>query len=288
MEKGCNCIAVSDLHGDIDRYNKLFKLVAEEKPAALFIAGDITGGYYRTHLGEDLEEFIDGYLKGNLLNLKNKMQEQYPEIFIILGNDDPGYLEKACKRVDQQLIWHYMHNRCIRWKELTVCGYSYVPPTPFQMKDWEKYDVSRYVDVGAVPPTAGFRTVKADPLELEWGTIKRDLDQLTDDTNIKNTIFLFHSPPYKTLLDRAALDGKMVDHAPLDVHVGSIAIKNFITRKQPLLSIHGHVHESTSITGSWKDKCGRTMMFNPAHQGKELSVIYFSSTDTEISYRQLF
>jgi len=41
---------------------------------------------------------------------------------------------------------------------------------------------------------------------------------------------VLHSPPYDTGLDRAALDGRSVDHAPLDVHVGSIAIRRFIER----------------------------------------------------------
>jgi Icc-related predicted phosphoesterase len=206
-----------------------------------------------------------------------KMGDDYPEIFMILGNDDPRYLEESCLLLDKKGLWHYAHNRCLSWKNHQVCGYSYVPPTPFQMKDWEKYDVSRYVDVGAISPLAGFRTVEVDMLEREWGTIKRDLERLFTAADLAHHICLFHSPPYKTKLDRAALDGKMFDHAPLDVHIGSIAIREFISKRQPLTTIHGHVHESTSITGFWQETMGKTVMFNAAHNKSELAIIRFNS-----------
>lgn len=40
-------------------------------------------------------------------------------------------------------------------------------------------------------------------------------------------------------------------YAPMDVHVGSIALRRFIEARQPLLTLHGHVHESARLTGSW-------------------------------------
>ncbi len=46
---------------------------------------------------------------------------------------------------------------------------------------------------------------------------------------------------------------RMVDHVPLDVHVGSIAIRRFIEARQPLAALHGHVHESARLTGAWRE-----------------------------------
>ncbi|MCF7919815.1 MAG: metallophosphoesterase [Candidatus Cloacimonetes bacterium] len=287
MQNKYRFIAVSDLHGKIPRYEKLFSLIREERPEAVFIAGDLTGGYYRILMGEILEDFILIYLRDNLLRLRQELQADYPAIFVILGNDDPRLLEEAMQQLEQEDLWHYMHNRRLKWSGFQISGYSFVPPTPFQMKDWEKYDVSRYVDVGAIAPDAGFRTIDADPLELEWGTIQRDLELIYDDFDLSSDICLFHSPPYKTLLDRAALDGKMIDYAPLDVHVGSIAIKNFITRKQPLLTIHGHVHESTRLTRSWQDKISAATMFNASHDSKELAVIRFDPGELKAAKRRL-
>ncbi|KAG4090544.1 hypothetical protein H8356DRAFT_1713135 [Neocallimastix lanati (nom. inval.)] len=51
---------------------------------------------------------------------------------------------------------------------------------------------------------------------------------------LSKTICLMHGPPYGTPLDII----KSGDH------VGSIAIRNFLNKNKPLLSIHGHIHES--------------------------------------------
>jgi uncharacterized protein len=288
MHSGYNCLAVSDLHGRRELYERLFAVIADEAPAAVFIAGDISGGIYKIHLGENVEDFVSIFLRQNLALLKKEMKESYPEIFIILGNDDPGILEPSCLALEKQGLWHYSNNNCRKWREYTICGYSYVPPTPFQLKDWEKYDVSRYVDVGAIPPNAGFRTKEVDDLEMEWGTIKRDLEKLFTSKDLSKYICLFHAPPYKTALDRAGLDGKMIEYAPLDVHIGSIAILQFITCRQPLLTIHGHVHESTSITGSWLDRIGNTTMLNVSHHLLELAITCFDPRYPDKYTRQIF
>ena len=159
-------------------------------------------------------------------------------------------------------------------------GYAYVPPTPFHLKDWERYDVSRYVDPGCVSPEEGRRSVPVPEHEVRRRTIRDDLETLVKTAaDLSDAIFLFHTPPYRTKLDRAALDGKMIDHAPLDVHVGSIAVERFIRDRQPLLTLHGHVHESTRITGAWRDRMGRTEMFNAAHHGPELALVRFDTED---------
>ncbi|MFA6571583.1 MAG: hypothetical protein WCT77_10155, partial [Bacteroidota bacterium] len=170
---------------------------------------------------------------------------------------------------------NYVHSKKISYKEYTIYGCAYVPPTPFQLKDWELYDVSRFVDPGCVPPTEGFRSVPADKRIIEHLTIKNELEKLTDENDLSNSVFLFHCPPYSTKLDRAALDGMKFDHVPIDVHIGSMAIKQFIEKKQPYLTMHGHVHESTSITKLWQEKIGDTFAFQAAHNGPELSVIHF-------------
>ena len=64
--------------------------------------------------------------------------------------------------------------------------------------------------------------------EQRHSTIKKDLAKLEESSVFDKTILLFHTPPYRTNLDRAALYGKKIDHVPLDVHVGSIAVKEFI------------------------------------------------------------
>jgi Icc-related predicted phosphoesterase len=131
------------------------------------------------------------------------------------------------------------------------------------------------------------RTVQVDAHEIRYATIANDLEALAGHREVGRAIFLFHTPPYQTRLDRAALDGRMVDHAPLDVHVGSIAVRRFIEHRQPLLTLHGHIHESARITGSWHDQLGATHMFTGAHDGPELALVRFDLEEPASARREL-
>jgi len=279
----------TDLHGKVERYNKLFSQIISEKPEAVFLGGDLlpSGLFALTSNETVVDDFIEDFLKTELLNLKKKMGKKYPHIFIILGNDDSKINEKDIIDGQQLGIWNYIHNHKFEFEDFDVYGYSYVPPTPFQLKDWEKYDVSRFVDPGCVSPEEGRHSTKVPQHELKYSTIEKDLKILAGDNIKKKSIFLFHTPPYKTKLDRAALDGKMVDHVPLDVHVGSIAVQRFIEEKQPAITLHGHVHESARLTGTWKDQIGDTHLFTAAHDGPELALVRFNKYLPEESTQEL-
>jgi hypothetical protein len=147
--------------------------------------------------------------------------------------------------------------------------------------------VSRFVDPGCVSPEEGKRSDGRDPHEVRWSTIRRELDEMTGDRNLTRSLFLFHTPPYGTNLDRAALDGHMVDHVPLDPHVGSIAVKEFIERRQPAVTLHGHVHESARLTGNWRQQLGTTYTFGGAHDGPELALVRFDPGLPQAAEREL-
>lgn len=284
-----NCFFVSDLHGSPGKYRKLFERVANEQPDALFIGGDLLPSPLRALTTIDIahKDFINDFLVKELKKIKQNLGDAFPRIFVILGNDDGRIEEAAMLDAAAQGVWEYCHNRRIQWGEFSVYGYSYVPPTPFHLKDWERYDVSRYVGPGCVSPEEGILSIPVPKNELGFSTIAEDLDKLTGNDDLKKSIFLFHSPPYKCKLDRAALDGKMIDYVPVDVHVGSIAIQRFIEKRQPLITLHGHVHESTLLTGSWRDRFNRTMAFNAAHNGPELSLVRFDPLCPENARRIL-
>ncbi len=269
---------VSDLHGNIAKYEKLFAYVVRKKPRAVFFGGDLlpSGLGYKAHSKALPRPFVDGFLVPAFQSIREELKEDYPDVFIILGNDDPRSEEASFVKYDSQGLWHYMHMKKQALDQFTVYGYAMVPPTPFLLKDWEQYDVSRYVDPGCVHPAEGYRTLKTEA-DIEFSTIKRDLEILSGNEDLSKAIFLFHSPPYKTLLDRAGLDGVMVDHVPVDVHVGSIAMKEFIQARCPMLTLHGHIHESSKITGSWKEQIGDTMAYSAAYDGPGLALVQFTS-----------
>ena len=275
-----NCLFVSDLHGKIVRYEKLFSLVAREHPAAVFLGGDL--------FPLPLEgNFLEDYLIPQFENLRVVMQNSYPRVFIILGNDDPRCEEMALLEADANGLWDYMQNRKLFFRQSAIFGYACVPPTPFRLKDWERYDVSRFCDPGCVSPEEGSRTYQVNASEIKWGTIEKDLRDLAGVDTLDTSVFLFHSPPYDTPLDRAALDGKQFEHVPLDVHVGSIAIRRFIESRQPLLTLHGHVHESARLTGQWKTQIGATICLSAAHDGPELAIVRFSLAAPADATREL-
>src|SRR5262249_47909518 len=68
-------------------------------------------------------------------------------------------------------------------------------------------------------------------------------------------------PPHGTGLDDApALDANMrpIHGGAVMKPVGSTAVRDAIVRHQPMLSVHGHIHESRGIK-----KMGRTLAMNP-------------------------
>jgi hypothetical protein len=215
------------------------------------------------------------------------MGASYPTIFLILGNDDARSDEENILAGERLGLWRYLHERKLSFKGHPIFGLSFVPPSPFLLKDWERYDVSRFVDPGCIPPEEGKLTLPVDEERVRDDTIEKILENMTGGEDLRRSVFLFHAPPYQTKLDRAALDGKYVDHAPLDVHIGSIAIRRFIEERQPLVTLHGHVHESTSLTGSWRDRIGKTYCFNAAHEGPELSLVSFSPRALSRAKREL-
>lgn len=281
------CLFVSDLHGQPDRYRKLFLAVEEIRPAAVFVGGDLTAPFAGGVGGGGGGDLVEDVLVPGCRRLRDELGERYPRIFLILGNDDPRSEEPRFREGDAAGLWTYAHDGRFRFDAYTVHGYSFVPPTPFPLKDWERYDVSRYVDPGCVSPEEGARTIAVDADVARYATIQQDLERLAAGEDLETGVFLFHAPPYDTHLDRAALDGRTVDHAPVGVHVGSIAMRRFIESRQPLLTLHGHVHESARITGRWRDRLGRTHMLSAAHDGSELALVGFDLEDLEHAWREV-
>lgn len=281
-----NCFFVTDLHGNKSRYQKLFDHVVAEQPKALFIGGDILP-HAMLAFNEDTEDsFISDYLIPKFHQIKIQLKENYPEVFVILGNDDPRIEEQYLMDGEQAGLWHYINQKQLEFEGYNIYGYAFIPPSPFMLKDWEKYDVSRYLEPGCLSPEEGGRSVSVEISQIKYGTIKKDLVELVGEDDLSRAVFLFHAPPYKCALDRAALDGKFVDHVPLDVHIGSIAIKEMIEERQPYLTLHGHVHESFRLTGSWRENFGQTISINAAHDGPELALVRFDLNNLTSATRE--
>jgi Icc-related predicted phosphoesterase len=262
---------VTDLHGIRSRYEKLFLAIRRERPQCVFLGGDLLALKTKRQ-GSD---FLTDYLLPEFRRVRAELGEKRPIFYVILGNDDPALHVEKLVEAEQDGLCCYVHGKKSEAGNFPVYGLAYVPPTPFRLKDWERYDVSRYVDPGCISPEDGSFSIPLPANEIKWTTIQSELAALTCNDPLESVIFLFHAPPYDTLLDRAALDGKQADGVEVDLHVGSIAIRRFIEERQPLLTLHGHVHESARLMGAWKTQIGRTVCINGAHDGPELALVRF-------------
>ena len=283
------CFFVSDLHGRVSRYRKLLASISEEKPEAVFMGGDLLPMTWAATESFDplREDFVNGFLAKNLSCLRQELGPLYPRVFLIMGNDDIRFEEASFLSVASSGLWEYIPNRRVEFGEASVYGYPYVPPTPFLLKDWERYDVSRYLEPGSTSPEEGYRSVPVSEQEKRYSTISEDLECLAAGHDLARAIFLFHAPPYRTKLDVTFGEGKMIDHVPFDIHLGSIAVRRFIEARQPLLTLHGHVHEAARVSGSWRDRIGRTHCLSAAHDGPELALVRFDLKRLDDATREL-
>jgi Icc-related predicted phosphoesterase len=86
-------------------------------------------------------------------------------------------------------------------------------------------------------------------------------------TDPSRAIFNLHCPPYKSGLDEApAIDAdlKLLHGGRALRPVGSTAVRQAIEKHQPLLSLHGHIHESKGAV-----KLGKTLSINPGSSYEE-------------------
>ena len=98
--------------------------------------------------------------------------------------------------------------------------------------------------------------------ELPEDQLRTRIDELLSGvSDRRRTIFNFHAPPYGSNLDNAPkLDADMryVSGGQALIPVGSHAVRDAIVEYEPVLSLHGHIHEGRGAV-----KIGRTLAVNP-------------------------
>lgn len=274
---------VSDLHGNVSRYEALFREILHRKPSFVFLGGDLLPNIRKSDWmkGESAGGFITDYLIPGFRSIQKQLACNYPDVFLIMGNDDQGIEEEKLLVGETMELWRCLNNKRFRFGPYLFLGYPFVPPTPFQLKDWEKYDLSHQLNAGCLAPGEGYRTRPAgyDP---QTSTIAGDLEELSDGCSMEKAVFLFHTPPFQSFFDQARPAGTQEVIA-----VGSVAVQQFIKQKQPYITMHGHVHESVGITGQWKQQSGRTISFSAAHDGPGLALVIFKLDNPADSERIL-
>ena len=114
------------------------------------------------------------------------------------------------------------------------------------------------------------RTPWDSPRECSEEELRNKLDRtILKLTNLETSLFCFHVPPRDSVIDKAAkLDEQLrpvyEGGRPIMIPVGSVSVRRAIEKYQPLLGLHGHIHESPGIY-----KIGRTQCLNPGSEYSE-------------------
>jgi len=254
-------VFTSDLHGEIPLYEGLLDLIHATGAEIVALGGDLFPSVSPTKRYEEMVPNQKAFIDGFLLPFFEKMTSQtaVEEVFLIPGNWDLAYPDLFRNRVERLIDLSQKRYRLKNGYE--IIGYPYVPPTPFRPKDFEKMDDRD----SPWPPQKdpcyiraadqSDRLIPVDPYRYLRGreTIEEDLDRLPRPNAPERAIHVMHSPPFQTKLDQIGR-GEFT---------GSRSIRRFIERTQPLLTLHGHIHESPRISGSYADRLGKTLSVNP-------------------------
>jgi Icc-related predicted phosphoesterase len=105
------------------------------------------------------------------------------------------------------------------------------------------------------------------PRELTEEDLESKLDALARQVrNPARAIYNIHVPPHGTAIDKAPkLDSNLkpmiLPGGVQKISVGSTAVRTIIQRYQPMLALHGHIHEAPGNV-----KIGRTLCLNPGSE----------------------
>ncbi|MDA4111315.1 MAG: metallophosphoesterase [Thaumarchaeota archaeon] len=105
------------------------------------------------------------------------------------------------------------------------------------------------------------------PRETDEDVLEKKIEAMASEVkDMKKTIFNLHVPPINTILDQAPkLDSTLkpvTSGGQLQMtSAGSVATRKMLEKYQPLIGMHGHIHESKGTV-----KIGKTMCFNPGSE----------------------
>lgn len=258
---------VTDLHGRSDNLHKAVR-IAEEMADALILGGDIHPIGHTVRPSDQYRFFLS--------EVAEPLEGVGVRIFAIMGNVDWKVNLKRYRDMHPHPV-HWLNLEDGRLGDLLIAGMSHVPVTPFSIKDWDAFDGD-----APLPREATFQGLHSTPEGLEVrevgdGTpnIADVLEEIGRRMKGRRWILVSHCPPYGTSLDVASGG----------VHVGSRALKDFLgSPDAPILSLHGHIHESPLITGKFCERVGNTLACNPGDSRSRLRALLIEVGDRKIDY----
>jgi Icc-related predicted phosphoesterase len=161
----------------------------------------------------------------------DRMAEYGIDVYVMPGNDDPWSCDAIIEQASHVVA---CEDRVVNVgrHEMISCAFS--NPTPWN-----------------------------SPRELDENALYERIKRLAEQVETpERAIFNLHVPPYASGLDTAReinpdLTVVYKSGAPHEVPVGSTAVRQIIEEYQPLLALHGHIHECRGDA-----QIGRTLAIN--------------------------
>ena len=253
-------VFTSDLHGDLELYRAAGEAAVRQRADALIFGGGLCPG---TPTGSSLRMPIEQpeFLLYKLSPLLEEWKQAHPalRVFAIPGNDDCQTVLPAIEELAMNELIENLHQESRTLGAYMLVGLAFVPPTPFQLKDFERWDEARIPDSDSysyrcvVGTPRGFMQIDDFEAYLDsLPTLKQELRGLPI-SDPEHTVAVIHTPPFNTHCDML-FDGR---------HVGSKSLRDWIELHQPRLTLHGHIHESPKLSGTFFDRIGQTTVINP-------------------------
>lgn len=283
---------ITDVHGSTRCFKKFLNSAKFYKANVLVLGGDITGKALIPLVDQGDGTFRCAF-EGEEFWLKSKEEAER----LAARAADSGLYTRAMSRKEvgelsadpkevTRVFNEAMVSRVGEWMDLAEerLGKSgvkcYISPGNDDIFDIDRaLSSSPYVvnpegmvvdlDGGHEMITLGYtnRTPWKSPREVDEDELGRMIESMAANVkDMKSAIFNIHVPPIDTILDKAPMvdsDLKVVvrGNQVQMVSAGSSACRRAIEVHQPLLGIHGHIHESKGVV-----KIGKTLCANPGSE----------------------
>lgn len=284
----------TDVHGSDRCFGKFVNAASFYGAEAILLGGDLTGkaivtllranGVYRGHF---LGEAVEAEEGEGLAELEKKIANTGYYAYCCDPEEEAALREDAAAR--DRLFMRLMRERLERWIDLVEerlrpqgipCYMNAGNDDPagidevFEGSDWVEFLEGRVVELpdGTEVASCGYANLTPwrCPRDIEEDELAGRLEAVIAKlSHPEPAVFNFHCPPYDTGIDSGPkLDEELrlqsgaggVEMQP----VGSKACRAAIERYQPLLGLHGHLHESRGTF-----KLGRTLCLNPGSEYNE-------------------
>jgi uncharacterized protein len=283
---------ITDVHGSTRCFKKFLNAPKFYNANVLVLGGDITGKLLVPIIEEEGGTFRCTF-EGDELSLKNKREV---DGIVARANDSGYYTQLMTKKEHEEIaadprkvkeaFVKAMVDRVGEWvrlaeERLAKTGVAcYISPGNDDIFDIDSVlNSSGYlvnpegrvvsIDDDHEMITLGYtnHTPWKSPREVDENELGRMIEGMAANVKSMNSaIFNIHVPPIDTVIDKAPMvDGNLKvvvkGNQVQMVSAGSSACRKAIEAHQPLLGIHGHIHEAKGIV-----KIGRTLCANPGSE----------------------